>query len=97
MMNEDRYIYGYEVPLNIPTQSVPVITDTLNEKQYYSLREVVELLNGYEMLCLMLININSELHDSITELKEENEQLKKEIKSKDKIIEVYYAMVELND
>ena len=63
-MNKDRYAYGYEVSLNIPTQSVPVITDTLNEKQYYSLKEVVELLNGYEMLCLMLININSELHDT---------------------------------
>lgn len=44
-MNEDRYAYGYEVPLNVPTQSVPVITDTLNEKHYYSLREVVNLLN----------------------------------------------------
>ncbi len=67
-MNKNRYAYGYEVPLNVPTQSVPVITDTLNEKQYYSLREVVELLNGYEMLCLMLININSELHDTITKI-----------------------------
>ena len=79
-MNKDRYVYGYEVPLNVPTQSVPVITDTLNGKQYYSLREVIELLNGYEMLCLILININSELHNSITELKVENEQLKQEHK-----------------
>ena len=66
LMNKDRYVYGYEVSLNVPSQSIPVITDTLNRKQYYSLREVIELLNGYEMLCLMLININSELHDTIT-------------------------------
>ena len=33
----------------------------------------------------------------LNSLSEENEQLKKEIKSKDKIIEVYYAMVELNE
>ena len=77
-MNKNRYAYGYEIPLNVPTQSVPVIIDTLNGKQYHSLKQVVELLNGYEMLCLMLININSELHDSITELKEENEQLQKD-------------------
>ena len=47
-MNEDRYAYGYEMPLNAPTMSVPVITDTLNGKQYYSLRQVVDLLNVKE-------------------------------------------------
>ena len=50
MMNEERYVYGYEVTLNIPTQSVPVITDTLNEKHYYSLRQVVELLNEQQSI-----------------------------------------------
>lgn len=47
-MNEDRYDYGYEMPLNATTRLVPVITDTLNGKQYYSLRQVVDLLNVKE-------------------------------------------------
>ena len=47
-MNEDRYDYGYEMPLNAPTMPVPVIIDTLNGKQYYSLRQVVDLLNVKE-------------------------------------------------
>ena len=49
-MNKDRYVYGYEVPLNVPTQSVPVITDILNGKHYYSLREVVNLLNEQQSI-----------------------------------------------
>lgn len=40
--------------------------------------------------------LNKEFNER-TRLKKENEQLKKEIKSKDKIIEVYYEMVELNE
>ena len=64
-MNKDRYAYGYEVPLNVPIQSVPVITDILNGKHYYSLREVVKLLN--------------EQQATINQLKEENEQLKQQL------------------
>ena len=44
-------------------------------KGLMDLTEIEDLLNGYEMLCLMLININSELHDTIVELKEECEML----------------------
>lgn len=49
------------------------------------------------MTALQVTKKLNEQQATINRLEEENEQLKKEIKSKDKIIEVYYAMVELNE
>lgn len=77
-MNEDRYAYGYEVPLNVPTQSVPVITDTLNGKHYYSLRQVVELLNEQQSIIHKdEISIET-MMSNMEKLEEENEQLRKD-------------------
>ena len=39
----------------------------------------------------------SELEDLLNELSEENRQLKKELKDKDKIIEMYYELNKLKD
>lgn len=79
-MNEDRYVYGYEVPLNVPTQSVPVTIDTLNGKHYYSLREVVNLLNEQQSI-IRKDEISIEIMMSNMEkLEKENEQLKQEHK-----------------
>ena len=75
-MNEYRYAYGYEVPLNVPTQSVPVITDTLNEKHYYSLRQVVELLNEQQSIIHKdEISIET-MMSNMEKLEKENERLK---------------------
>lgn len=80
MMNEERYAYGYEVPLNVPTQSVPVITDTLNGKHYYSLRQVVELLNEQQSIIHKdEISIET-MMSNMEKLEKENEQLRKENK-----------------
>lgn len=80
-MNKDRYVYGYEVPLNVPTQSVPVITDTLNEKHYYSLRQVVDLLNEQQSIIHKdEISINT-MMSNMEKLEEENEELQKELDS----------------
>lgn len=79
-MNEKRYAYGYEVPLNVPTQSVPVITDTLNRKHYYSLREVVNLLNEQQSIIRKdEISIKT-MMSNMEKLEEENKQLKQEHK-----------------
>lgn len=46
------------------------------------------------------LNVTKRLNEqqaTIQSLKEENEQLIKEIKSKNKIIELYYEMVKLNE
>ena len=75
-MNEERYAYGYEVPLNVPTQSVPVITDILNEKHYYSLREVVGLLNEQQSIIHKdEISIKT-MMSNMEKLEKENEQLR---------------------
>lgn len=75
-MNEERYAYGYEVPLNVPTQSVPVITDILNGKQYYSLRQVVELLNEQQSIIHKdEISINT-MMSNMERLEKENEELR---------------------
>ena len=60
-----------------------VITDTEKCYSYEDLDEIVDKLN--------------EQQDTLKKLKEENEQLIKEIKSKNKIIELYYEMVRLNE
>ena len=66
--------------------------------------EIVDLLNVMNDTLLKqakenhkLSNENGEQQATITALKEENEQLIKEIKSKNKIIELYYEMVRLNE
>lgn len=79
-MNKDRYAYGYEVPLNVPTQSVPVITDTLNGKHYYSLREVVELLNEQQLIIHKDEIAIEIMMSNMEKLEKENEQLRKENK-----------------
>lgn len=77
MMNEERYAYGYEVPLNVPTQSVPVITDTLNEKHYYSLRQVVKLLNEQQSIIHKdEISIKT-MMSNMEKLEKKNERLRK--------------------
>ena len=85
-MNKNRYAYGYEVPLNVPTQSVPVITDILNGKHYYSLREIVNLLNEQQSIIrkdeisieTMMSNMEK-LEKENKQLKEENERLKEKL------------------
>lgn len=75
MMNEERYAYGYEVPLNVPTQSVPVITDTLNGKHYYLLRQIVELLNEQQSIIRKdEISIKT-MMSNMEKLEKENERL----------------------
>ena len=54
------------------------ICDRANNNEFLNLEQLLDLLNGYEILCLMLMSINSELHDTIIELKEENEKLRKD-------------------
>lgn len=75
-IDEDRYAYGYEVPLNVPTQSVPVITDTLNGKHYYSLREVVDLLNGQHSIIRRDETSIKTMMSNMEKLEKENEQLR---------------------
>ena len=80
-MNEDRYAYGYEVPLNVLTQSVPVITDTLNGKHYYSLREVVNLLNEQQSIIRKdEISIET-MMSNMEKLEKENKELQTELDS----------------
>lgn len=88
-MNEDRYVYGYEVPLNVPTQSVPVITDTLNGKHYYSLREVVNLLNEQQSIIRKdEISIET-MMSNMEKLEKENELLRKENKELQKELDSF--------
>ena len=77
-MNKDRYAYGYEVPLNVPTQSVPVITDTLNKKQYYSLRQVTDLLNEQQSIIRKDETSIKIMMFNMEKLEEKNEQLRKD-------------------
>lgn len=64
-MNEERFVM-------ISTDEFEGrICDRGNNNELLNLDQILDLLNDYEMLCLMLININSELHDTIVELKEE--------------------------
>lgn len=44
------------------------ICDRRNNNELLNLEQILDLLNGYE---IMLINSNSELHDTIRDLKEE--------------------------
>lgn len=60
-------------------------------------KELKEERNYFERKKCEYFNKYNKKHLDNIQLKEENEQLKKEIKSKDKIIEVYYEMVELNE
>lgn len=67
---------------------------------YYILKNPRIYLDFIEMLGDALsseeiVEELNQLEDKVVELAEENRELKKEIQSKDKIIEVYYGMVDL--
>lgn len=95
-MNEDRYAYGYEVPLNVLTQSVPVITDILNGKHYYSLREVVNLLNEQQSIIRKdEISIET-MMSNMEKLEKENEQLRQFI-NKGRRLSVKELMDNMNE
>lgn len=80
LIGEDGYVY-------------PVFFDSENEDKEIDVDVVVDLLNENEQLKFQLDECRNHKLFSRRELEEENEQLKQEIKAKDKIIELYYEMV----
>ena len=80
LIGEDGYVY-------------PVFFDSENEDKEIDVDVVVDSLNENEQLKFQLDECRNHKLFSRRELEEENEQLKQEIKAKDKIIELYYEMV----
>lgn len=80
LIGEDGYVY-------------PIFFDSENEDKEIDVDVVVDLLNENEQLKFQLDECQNHKLYSRRELEKENEQLKQEIKAKDKIIELYYEMV----
>lgn len=68
-----------------------------NDELCKLLNELSEERNYFERKKCEYFNKYNKKHLDNIQLKEENEQLIKEIKSKNKIIELYYEMVKLNE
>ena len=76
------------------TKGYHTIRDT-NENKTYDFRVdiICGLLNELDEKWIDELSLREKLQQELQRVEEENEQLKQEIKAKDKIIELYYEMV----